>query len=127
MNCVIVMFAHFVFSWVLINLDKYFILNINHLSVSVGCNNNPAIFLCCIHDIFNHINVVKISLCGVLGGIHKCTYGVIYMRAWIQVYAHTYGGQSSISATILEKRYPFVAGRTSSSQGIYSASLGHRR
>lgn len=75
MNCVTVMFAHFVFSWVFINLDKYFILNINHLSVSVGCNNNPAICLCCVHDIFNHINVVKISLCGVLGGIHKCTYG----------------------------------------------------
>lgn len=75
MNCVIVMLAHFVFSCVLINLDRYFILNINHLSVSVGCNNNPAICLCCVHDIFNHINVVKISLCGLLRGIHKCTYG----------------------------------------------------
>lgn len=68
MNCVIVMFAHFVFNCVLINLDKFFILNINHMSVSVDCNNNSAFCLCCVHDIFNHINIVKISLCGVLGG-----------------------------------------------------------
>lgn len=34
--------------------------------------------------------------------------GVIYVRVWMQVYAHTCRSQNSITATILEKRYAFV-------------------
>lgn len=53
----------FVFSCLLINLYKFFILNINHMFVFVSHNNNPAICLCCVTDTFNHINIVKISFC----------------------------------------------------------------